>query len=464
MKDFALDDDNDGITDSLDKCSSTPLAVGVDNHGCSEDQMLPSVLNVDLYPVTPGVAPGETLLVGDPLLITHGYSAHVDEDLYDLICFVLREGDFTQLVIPTETCMDKLTVKKEFLLPYNILTDEIPFPALQYGKTYWWSVKAKNSYTGNESKITKWLGFRTIGDADYDGVLDGSDLCPNTPIGQSADANGCAESDFKVTPTPTILSAEFEPGNCRNHIAWDDVGAAQYKMYWGTSPDVTTGSQLATPTPTTDYGHTGVVPGWTYYYRIMAVFADGSESALSAVASASVPADAAQNCGNVTPNPLPDTGQTQKYTTTFGEDADYTINPPSYTNNGDGTVTDNVTGLMWQKARVSQTYNWYRAAGVYDGSYNRTTQNVCQEQTTGNHHDWRLPTKKELAGIVDYSRYYPNPSINPVFTGYASFYWSSTAYAASSSTAWVVYFDSGFVSIGSKSQDYIYVRCVRGGQ
>jgi len=263
-------------------------------------------------------------------------------------------------------------------------------------------------------------------------------------------------------PTPTILSAEFEPGNCRNYIAWDDVGAAQYKMYWGTSSDVTTGSQLATPTTTTDYGHTGVVPGWTYYYRIMAVFADGSESALSAVASALVPADAAQNCGNSNPSPLPDTGQTQKYTTTtFGEDSDYTINPPSYTNNGNGTVTDNVTGLMWQQNSGTVSYNWYKAAGVYDATYNPTTLDVCDAQTTGGHNDWRLPTKKELTGIIDYGRY--NPSLNPVFSAVASNYWSSTTYANYSSDAWGVDFYGGDVSYYNKSDGYS-VRCVRGGQ
>ena len=58
--------------------------------------------------------------------------------------------------------------------------------------------------------------------------------------------------------------------------------------------------------------------------------------------------------------PVPDTGQTQSYTDTFGEDSDYLINPPSYTKldaNGndlpnDATewimVRDNVTGLIWE--------------------------------------------------------------------------------------------------------------------
>jgi hypothetical protein len=46
---------------------------------------------------------------------------------------------------------------------------------------------------------------------------------------------------------------------------------------------------------------------------------------------------------------IPDTGQTTSYTSTYGEDSDYIINPPSYTDNGDGTITDKTTGLMWQK-------------------------------------------------------------------------------------------------------------------
>ena len=47
--------------------------------------------------------------------------------------------------------------------------------------------------------------------------------------------------------------------------------------------------------------------------------------------------------------PVPDTGQTQSYTNTFGEDHDYTINPHSYTDLGNGIVRDNVTGLQWVK-------------------------------------------------------------------------------------------------------------------
>lgn len=45
----------------------------------------------------------------------------------------------------------------------------------------------------------------------------------------------------------------------------------------------------------------------------------------------------------------PDTGQTGDFTQTVGEDSDFSIHSLSYTDNTDGTITDNVTGLMWQK-------------------------------------------------------------------------------------------------------------------
>ncbi len=77
------------------------------------------------------------------------------------------------------------------------------------------------------------------------------------------------------------------------------------------------------------------------------------------------------------------------------------INPMSYIDNGNGTVTDNNTGLMWQQQDDGNTYNWYQASGTYDASYNPTSQDVCGELTTGSYTDWRLPAIKELISIVD---------------------------------------------------------------
>jgi formylglycine-generating enzyme required for sulfatase activity len=146
---------------------------------------------------------------------------------------------------------------------------------------------------------------------------------------------------------------------------------------------------------------------------------------------------------------LPDTGQSISHTNTFGEDSDYTINPPSYTDNSDGTVTDNVTGLMWQKEDDDITRTWDDAI-----SY-------CNDLTLASHSDWRSPSVYELMGIVNGDTY--NPSIyTTYFPGTdASGYWSSMDSESNGSVAWVVAFNHGAAIISDKTS-YSYVRCVRG--
>ena len=64
--------------------------------------------------------------------------------------------------------------------------------------------------------------------------------------------------------------------------------------------------------------------------------------------------------------------------------ADVTAGAPnleSYTDNGDGTVTDNVTGLMWQQAVPTATYSWAGAV------------TYCSTLTLAGHSDWRLPSR-----------------------------------------------------------------------
>lgn len=171
---------------------------------------------------------------------------------------------------------------------------------------------------------------------------------------------------------------------------------------------------------------------------------------------------------------LPDTGQNKCYQAVdpyaeipcAGTDQDgaYSINPMSYTSYSDGTVTDNNTGLMWQKEDDNQTYNWYQATGTYNATYNADPQqNVCGSLTVGGYSDWRLPTKVELMTIFDYSVLYPGPAIMSAYfpNTKASDYWSNTAVHASHSSAWVMDFSEGRTS-GDDMSSANYVRCVRG--
>ena len=121
------------------------------------------------------------------------------------------------------------------------------------------------------------------------------------------------------------------------------------------------------------------------------------------------------------------------------------------TDNGNGTVTDSKTGLIWQQGEPG-VKTWGNAI-----SY-------CEGISLGGQNDWRLPNIKELESLTDDARY--NPAIDRTYFpgAIASYYWSSTTYAYYPSLAWLVNFSNGNVH-GYYDRYYnMYVRCVRGGQ
>jgi hypothetical protein len=120
----------------------------------------------------------------------------------------------------------------------------------------------------------------------------------------------------------------------------------------------------------------------------------------------------------------------------------------SFTDNLDGTVTDNATGLMWQQVDDNVLRNW-EASLAY-----------CEALDLGGHMDWRLPDVKELRSLVDNTRY--NPTIDTaLFSGTkAYYYWSSSTGAEYTYFAGYVAFAYGHVGYDLKT-DTAYVRCVR---
>lgn len=143
----------------------------------------------------------------------------------------------------------------------------------------------------------------------------------------------------------------------------------------------------------------------------------------------------------------------------YGQDYHYTSNPMSFTNNGDGTITDNVTSLMWQMDHDGFSYNWFEATGTYDATNNPGTTDVCGGLTLGGHTNWRLPEKRELKSIVDYG--VVSPSIDATYfpsTGIFN-YWTASEY--DSTTAWYGQFLDGSIKQGDKTTD-MHLRCVRG--
>ncbi|MGQ9592618.1 MAG: Lcl C-terminal domain-containing protein [Planctomycetota bacterium] len=135
-----------------------------------------------------------------------------------------------------------------------------------------------------------------------------------------------------------------------------------------------------------------------------------------------------------------------------GQDGYYQAGCPMegrFVDNGDGTVSDLCTGLMWEKNTAPGSYTWQQAL-----SY-------CEGLTLAGYTDWRLPNIRELQSIVDYGR--SGPSIGPPFTAFSSWYWSSSTSVNSPDGAWIVDFGHGVVNRYDKKARTGYVRAVRSG-
>jgi hypothetical protein len=123
-------------------------------------------------------------------------------------------------------------------------------------------------------------------------------------------------------------------------------------------------------------------------------------------------------------------------------------NPAAYSDNADGTVTDQVTGLVWQGAVDPGVYTQEQAATY-----------CASKAPTGS---WRVPTRLELVSLVDYAIASPGPAIDQTHfpnTPTAMVFWTSSAYVGTSGFAWTVAFSDG-ATYGIDATDTSRVRCV----
>ncbi len=147
-----------------------------------------------------------------------------------------------------------------------------------------------------------------------------------------------------------------------------------------------------------------------------------------------------------------------------------------FVDNQNGTVTDKVSGLIWQKCSVGQFWDGATCTGeAKKFTWDEAMQ--LKSDFTGKT-DWQLPTKNELIQLVycsdgQYSQNkeeiictgssYKRPTINEIYfpNTPSSWFWSSSPGADNSNGAWDVYFGSGYSGYSYKSFSY-YVRLVRG--
>ncbi len=185
--------------------------------------------------------------------------------------------------------------------------------------------------------------------------------------------------------------------------------------------------------------------------------------------------------GQTLPYPVVDTGQDRCFSNDRevaypqpgaafdGQDAQYAGRAPAYKDNGDGTVTDLNTGLMWQKTPDLKN----------KATFVRAVSDAKSFALAG-HHDWRLPTIKELYSLIDfrgYSARTAGQSIPYIDTNFFAFawgdeqkgerlidaqYWSATEYLGKTMTGNATVFGVNFAD--GRIKGYPKVSPRRGGE
>ena len=118
-----------------------------------------------------------------------------------------------------------------------------------------------------------------------------------------------------------------------------------------------------------------------------------------------------------------------------------------FIDNGDDTVTDLQTSLVWTKSTAAKDVD------------HKTAEQKIAELGNG----WRLPTSAELFSIADHSKHSPAIDTEAFPDTESDWYWTSTPCAWSDSAVWVVGFGYGGLTYGHRGS-YACVRAVRSSQ
>ncbi|MBI5505215.1 MAG: DUF1566 domain-containing protein [Deltaproteobacteria bacterium] len=147
---------------------------------------------------------------------------------------------------------------------------------------------------------------------------------------------------------------------------------------------------------------------------------------------------------------------------------------PAYVDNGDGTITDERTTLMWEKLSDDGSIHDYdNFAYQWAGAFGKVAD--LNTMAFAGYSDWRLPNARELATLPNFSAY--NPAIAAIFHSECVpgctifecsctndvFYWSSTTYQFTPTAAWTLDFKTASVASTKVKTSLLYVRAVRGG-
>ncbi len=146
--------------------------------------------------------------------------------------------------------------------------------------------------------------------------------------------------------------------------------------------------------------------------------------------------------------------------------------PATYTDNGNGTITDQTTGLTWEK--LSEDGSIHDEGNVYTWSEALDRVDTLNTQSFAGHNDWRLPNIVEARTLLNFDTY--SPAVAAEFdsnceTGCTvltcnciqpDWYWTSTTYQETNEDAWFVDMYNGYTDSTTKTEQN-FARAVRGG-
>ncbi|MEN6474016.1 MAG: DUF1566 domain-containing protein, partial [Syntrophaceae bacterium] len=265
-------------------------------------------------------------------------------------------------------------------------------------------------------------------------------LCVVLVLMSACGGGGSSGEDETIPAAPSAVSVMAGRGHVSGQtgnyalIRWDNVsGATSYTLYYGASASInTSSSSVSGVTSPYVFSNANITAGAYYYFALTAVNANG-ESDLSAIKRMAVL--------------IPKTGQTTRYADNDDGDLEEGAVWPvtRFIDNGDQTVTDTLTGLMWMRTPTTISSATWDTAYTLIANYNSATGG-----------DWRLPNRQELLSLVDFSRYDQAVMESPYFSiqSTGTIYWTSTYDSGATANAWCIDISSGAASVASRATAY----------
>lgn len=316
----------------------------------------------------------------------------------------------------------------------------------------------------------------------------------NADLGTCAGSLATCSSNLGTCNT-NLATTHADLGTCNTNYATCSASLGTATSGTAAAGDVlagktfTSSAGLGVTGTMPDNGAVSITPG-TSAQTIAAGYHNGSGQVAgdADLAASNIVLDV--NIFGVTGTALPAQPLKTGQTTSYGTGSDGNLQKGvarAFTDNGDGTITDTKTGLMWEKKSddgsihdKDNAYTWGMSVAPYTMNGTMMTTFLAALNAApcfAGYCDWRIPSEFELYTLVNLQIAYPGPTVHSAFNSCAAgcaatsptcsctqpnYYWSSTTYQNFADNAWGVYFYDGYTGAHYKTYNG-YVRAVRAG-